>query len=173
MKSLVEKGLVFIYPTDTIYGIGCDATNYKAVQRIRKLKKRDTKPFSVIAPSKKWIAKNFIINKNARKWLNKLPGPYTLILNLKKQCVAKNVNLGKKTLGVRIPGNWSATMAKESGKPVVTTSVNISGKPFMTSADDISEYIKKKVDIIVYEGKMKNKPSTVVDLTKEKPVILR
>ena len=79
------KNLIFIHPTDTIYGIGCDATNTKLSQKIRNIKNRPNTPFSVLVPSKEWIYKNCKVNKSAEEWINKLPGPYTLILELKNK----------------------------------------------------------------------------------------
>ena len=169
----IKQGLVFIYPTDTIYGIGCDATNNKAVARIRLAKQRDAKPFSIIAPSKVWIARNCRVTAEARKWLARLPGPYTLILNPKdRRCVADNVTQGSNTLGVRIPRNWSAQIAKELGKPIVSTSANLSTKPFMTSLENLDEHVKRHVDLIIYEGRKKRRPSKLVDLTEEKARII-
>jgi len=169
------KKSVFIYPTDTIYGIGCDATNDKAVARVREIKGRETKPFSVITPSKEWIFDNCIVNKNAKEWLDKLPGAYTFIFKLKDKktkAVAENVSLGE-TIGVRIPEHWISEIAGKLKAPIVTTSVNSIGKPFMTSLDNLEESIKEKVDFIIYEGEKKGEPSRVVDLTGEEAKILR
>ena len=69
----IRNGAVFIYPTDTIYGIGCGALDKNAVEKIRRLKERQTNPFSIIAPSKEWITENCIITKEAKDLLNKLP----------------------------------------------------------------------------------------------------
>lgn len=170
----IRNGAIFIYPTDTIYGIGCDATNPKAVEKVRKAKQRDNKPYSVIAPSKEWIKKNCIAeNTQAKKWLNMLPGPFTLILKLKcHQCVAKNIT-GNKALGVRIPDNWSSSIAKDLNRPIVTTSANLSGEAYMTSLDDLDENIKEKVDIIIYEGEKRGRPSTLVNLTEDKPAVVK
>lgn len=164
--TLIRKGGVFIYPTDTIYGLGCDATQTKAVQHVYALKQRSGKPLSVIAPSKDWIIKNCVLGKKAKQWLKKLPGKYTLILQLKnKKAVAKHVHLGDYTLGVRIPKHWIANIVQQYGKPIVTTSVNRSGMPFMTSLHDLLPAIKHKVAFIVYEGVKKAHPSTIVDLS--------
>ncbi|MFA6888713.1 MAG: L-threonylcarbamoyladenylate synthase [Candidatus Woesearchaeota archaeon] len=168
----IDKARAFIYPTDTIYGIGCDATNTKAVQHVRALKHREKKPFSIIVPNKQWILQNCVVDTHAKKWLKKLPGKYTLILHLKnKKAVSRFVHLGDYTIGVRIPNHWFAKFVKTYGKPIVTTSVNISGQPFMTGLHDVHETIKKKVAFILYEGIKKAHPSTIVDLTIEKEKI--
>ncbi|MCX6707199.1 MAG: L-threonylcarbamoyladenylate synthase [Candidatus Woesearchaeota archaeon] len=173
--KLILKGAVFIYPTDTIYGIGCNAEDSGAVRRIRELKKRPTNPFSVIAPSKKWISDNCILGKEAKKWLKKLPGPYTLILKIKKdrkKCVAKEVNAGSELIGVRIPKNWFSNIVKQANVPVVTTSVNEAGKQFMVSEKDVNQDIAEGVDFIVYEGEKAGKPSTIINLSQGKPIIM-
>ena len=82
IKKQILNGAVFIYPTDTIYGIGCDATNDESVKKVREIKNREDNPFSIVAPSKIWIDKNCIINENAKSWIKRLPGPYTLILKI-------------------------------------------------------------------------------------------
>ncbi len=168
----IKAGKIFIYPTDTIYGIGCNARDSEAVQKIREVKFRDKKPFSVIAPSIQWIRRNLIVNKNAEKWLRELPGPYTLILKLKnKKAVAGEVS--KDTLGVRIPNNWFSELVALAKVPFVTTSVNPTGQKHMTSLNSLDKTIKNKVDYIVYEGPKKGKPSTVVNLTSKSEEILR
>ena len=97
MIDSMIKGAVFIHPTDTIYGIGCNAEVSSAVRKVRQLKARATNPFSVIAPSLEWINENCVVTKEADEWLEKLPGPYTLILKLKNNCVARSVNSGLNT----------------------------------------------------------------------------
>ena len=174
-EDIVERimsGVVFIHPTDTIYGIGCDATNEVAVDKVRKAKNRFDQPFSVIAPSKEWINENCIITKEAEEWLEKLPGPYTLILKLKnKKCIAKNVNNDAESLGVRIPKHWIKSAAQRSEKPIVTTSVNVHGSDVMTSVDDLDSSIKAKVDFIIVDGVLNGSPSTLVHLDGDAPVI--
>jgi len=170
----IKEGAMFIYPTDTVYGIGCDATNFKAVKKIRETKERYIRPFSVIAPSKEWIRENCIVDKKAEQWIEKLPGPYTLILKLKdKDVIAPNVNSDMDTLGVRIPKHWFTQELKKLDIPIVTTSANIIGEAFMTSMDDLNRTIKEKVDFIIYEGELKAKPSQIIDLTKEEAEIIK
>lgn len=161
------KGAVFIHPTDTIYGLGCDATNSEAVSKLREIKSRFTRPFSIIAPSKNWIRENCEVNEKAEEWLNKLPGPYTLILNLKnKNAITKEVNNDLDTVGIRMIDHWFQNASLNSKKPIVTTSANHVGENFMTSLDNLNSEIKAKVDFAIYEGEKTGRPSTIIDLTK-------
>ncbi len=163
----MKKGKIFIYPTDTIYGIGCDAVNEFGILKIRGIKRREEKPFSVIAPSKKWIGKNCFVNSVVDKWINKLPGPYTLILELKNLgAVSNKVNNGMDSLGIRIPSHWFSEIVSEFNKPFVTTSVNLSGEPYMKKFDELDDEIKKGVDYVIYEGILQGKPSTIIKLTR-------
>ena len=169
----ITRGAVFIQPTDTIYGIGCNAQNPNAVKKVRQLKGRTANPFSVIAPSLKWIYENCIVAKEAEEWIEKLPGPYTLIFKLKNNCVAKEVNPGLKTLGIRIPNHWIKNIAAEAEIPIVTTSVNKSNEDYMTSLDDLDPSIKGGIDFILYEGEKEGEPSKIVDLTEAVRIIER
>jgi tRNA threonylcarbamoyl adenosine modification protein (Sua5/YciO/YrdC/YwlC family) len=165
----IQKGAVFIYPTDTIYGIGCDATNEASVRKVREFKSRDAKPFSVIAPSIDWIKDNCELSEKAKGWLVKLPGPYTLILKLKNTgAICAQANMGTKTIGVRIPDHWFASIVVDIGRPVITTSVNLAGKPPSTKREDLEKFA---VDFIIFEGDKQGKPSTVVDLTNGEKII--
>ncbi len=173
IESIID-GAVFIYPTDTIYGIGCNAQISKSVKKIRQLKARATNPFSVIAPSIEWIKENCVITTEAEEWLDKLPGPYTVILKLKNlKCVAKEANPGLSTLGVRIPNHWISKLIAEAEVPVVTTSVNRSSEDYMTSLEDLDTTVRKGVDFVLYEGSKEGKPSKIVDLTGKTRIIER
>lgn len=167
--ELIENDAIFIHPTDTIYGLGCNALSEKAVEKIRELKGRPKTPFSVIAPSKDWINENCVLSKNAKEWVDKLPGPYTLILKLKnKSAVAKNIAPGNDTIGVRIPDHWIRAIVRYIKIPIVTTSVNKVGKEFMVSIDNLDPEIKVGAAFMIDEGEKKGRPSKIIDLTKEK-----
>lgn len=167
----IRKGIIFIHPTDTIYGIGCDATNEKAVKKVRKLKSRPDKPLPVWVPSLNWIKDNCVIDKRVEKWLEKLPGPYTLIFKLKnKISVAESVVPNTDSLGVRLPDHWFSRIVEELGFPIVTTSANKKGESFMTSLEDLDPEIKVGIDFIIYEGEKKARPSKIVDLVKGKTI---
>lgn len=170
----IREGAVFIYPTDTIYGIGCDATNDEAVKRIREIKHRSEAPFSVAVPSKSWIKDNCILSTEAKKWLDKLPGPYTLLLKLKnKYAVAAAVVQKTDILGIRIPDNWFSKAVAELGLPIVSTSANITKENHMTSLNDLDREVAVKVDFIVYEGEKESSPSTIVKLYGKKAESIR
>ncbi len=117
--KLILEGAIFIHPTDTIYGIGCNAKKPNCIKQIRKIKNGKKGPLSVIAPGEKWITENVKIPK---KYLEKLPGAYTIIAPMRKKCVS--VECARKSLGVRIPNNWFSAIIEEVGVPIVTTSVN-------------------------------------------------
>ncbi len=171
--ELMKLGSVFIYPTDTLYGIGCDATDSVLVSRIRSIKNNLDQPFSVIAPSKEWILNNMKIKKGFDKWLDKLPGHYTLIMELKeKRCISPRVNVDSNSLGVRIPDNWFSAIVEEAGVPIVTTSVNLHGTKPVRSIADIPESIKKMVDFAIDDGVTGGSASTLVNLTKSPPEII-
>jgi len=173
LKESILDGAIFIYPTDTIYGIGCNAIKPECVKKIREIKERTQNPFSVIAPSKQWIFDNCQVSEEAEQWINKLPGPYTLILKVNDDVVAEEVNPKLNTLGIRIPEHWFSSFVSELEVPIVTTSANKSGNDFMTSLENLDSDIKSRVDFIVYEGEKKGKPSKIIDLSGKVKIIER
>lgn len=164
----IHQGNIFIHPTDTIYGLGCDATNSEAIKKLREMKERYNRPFSVMVPNKTWIRENCVVDEHIVEWITKLPGSYTLILKLKnKNAIAKEVNNGIDTIGVRIIDHWFQKACEVLGKPIVTTSANLVGSEFMISLENLDPKIKGKTDFIIYEGEKQGKPSTIVNLTKK------
>tara|TARA_Y100000310_G_C20704331_1_gene833681 strand:+ start:9898 stop:10464 length:567 start_codon:yes stop_codon:yes gene_type:complete len=164
----ILRGSIFIYPTDTIYGIGCVATNTKAVASIRRIKERENTPFSIIAPSVDWVKSNCSINAKAEEWINRFPGPFTLILPVQGNIeLAENVNPNKDTLGIRIPDHWIAKLVEECGVPIVTTSANKTGQKFMTSVEDLDAEVEKEVEFMIYEGPKEARPSKIVNVQME------
>jgi len=159
LNEKILKGKIFIYPTDTVYGLGCNATNSRAVEKIKEIKERDSKkPLSIIAPSISWIEENCIVDYDLKKYL---PGPYTLILKKKNSGFLSDVAKGE-TLGVRIPKSEFCDEIRKAGVPFVTTSVNFSGEPPAASIEDIGLEIIDNVDEIVDSGKLEGEPSTLV-----------
>ncbi|MEE9525771.1 MAG: L-threonylcarbamoyladenylate synthase [Candidatus Woesearchaeota archaeon] len=168
IREKILNGDVFVYPTDTIYGIGCNALDSKAISKLRTMKQRPDSPFSVIAPSRAWIEENCIITDEAKEWLDKLPGPYTFILKTKDQPVAPEVAPGKESLGVRMPEHWITPFVEWVGVPIITTSVNVTDEPYMEKIEDLDEdindTIKRKLAFVLYEGPIKGRPSKLVHL---------
>jgi L-threonylcarbamoyladenylate synthase len=175
------KNRVFIYPTDSIYGIGCDATNKELVDEIRRLKKSTLQPFSIIVPNKEWAYENCIVEDKQKKYVEKLGKKitladeeycWTLILKIKnKDAVAKNVLNGLDAIGLRMPDHWFSKIVEELAVPIITTSANPTGEDFMTSLDDLNEKIKKSVSLIVYEGPKEGYPSTIIHADDSKETI--
>ncbi len=164
IRKAIREGKIFIYPTDTVYGLGCNALDKEAVEKIKEIKGRDKdKPLSVIAPSKNWIKENLIVDLDLDKYL---PGPYTLILKKKDDEFLNHISKNEK-LGVRIPDSEFCRKIQKVGKPFITTSVNQSGERPASKIEKISDSIKNKVDCIVDEGKLNGNPSTLIINGKE------
>ncbi|MEM2115665.1 MAG: L-threonylcarbamoyladenylate synthase [Candidatus Woesearchaeota archaeon] len=160
----ILEGCLFIYPTDTIYGLGCDATNPFAVDKLRNIKKKSIVPFSIIPPSIDWIYENCEVNEKIEKELAKLPGPYTFILKLKNSyCIAPNVSYSD-TIGIRIPDHEIMRFLSELNKPIITTCVNSSNDTYMKDLDDLNNEIEKEIEFIIYAGPLNGKPSKVINL---------
>lgn len=161
----IKAGSIFVYPTDTIYGIGCNAEDAKAVDRIRSAKGReDTKVFSVIAPGKDWIRTHANVNKANLDLIGKLlPGPYTLILDASGKS-PKPVVSAEKSLGVRIPRHPFTGIVEEAGVPFVSTSVNLRGEPPVTKISGIPKNMADYVDFAVDAGTIEGSPSRIFDM---------
>jgi L-threonylcarbamoyladenylate synthase len=171
----IRSGKVFIYPTDTIYGIGCIGAHSNSIEKIREIKQRSGKPFSIIVPSKDWIEENCELREDKKEQLSKLPGKFTFIIKLKNKNIVAKESLIRdfEAIGVRIPDNWFAEFIGENDLTFVTTSVNVSGEPSLLKKEDLKKEIEKKVDYFIDCGPLENSSSTVIDLTKDDEEILR
>ncbi len=167
----IRAGKIFIYPTDTIYGIGCDAHNHAAVKKIKQLKRRDTrKPFSVIAPTKGWVREHMHVRHAS--FLQKLPGRYTFIWEKKSPRFLSSVSAGT-TIGIRIPLHPFVSLLRDAGIPFVTTSVNRSGDPPLQDVHTIPLSMRRGVDYVIDAGLLHGVPSKIYDLSASHPVRLR
>ncbi|MBE0423990.1 MAG: threonylcarbamoyl-AMP synthase [Lutibacter sp.] len=176
--KILQKGGLIIYPTDTVYGLGCDITNTKAMEKVAQLKgvKLDKANFSFICYDLSNLS-DFVkqIDTPAYKILKKaLPGPYTFVLpsstNLPK--AFKN----KKTVGIRIPNNnIIRELVKKLGNPIVSTSIYDEDDllEYTTDPELIFEKWGNKVDIVIDGGYGSNIPSTIVDLSEGEITVLR
>jgi len=170
----VEAGKIFVYPTDTIYGIGCDANNSESVSKIRNAKGRDTgKPMSVIAPSFDWILENSTATQENLAFVKTLlPGPYTVVLKAKPSA-PKDIVSAQKTIGIRMPLNKFTDLVRTIGIPFLTTSANLSGEEHIKKISELPEDIKALTDIAIDAGEIDGLPSRVFDLTGKDVKIVR
>lgn len=175
----LAKGGIIIYPTDTLYGIGCDALNEESVKKISRIKRRKkNSPFSIIVKSIEEIEKYAFLNETSRKIVEKLfPGPFTVILP-KKKTIPGVVTGNSDTVGIRIPDNiFVKKLADIYGNPIVTTSVNLSQSEAVNDPKGMMKIFRKekeKPDLLLDFGAIKNNnPSTIVDLTRKNPQIIR
>lgn len=177
--KFLREGKIIVYPTDTIYGIGCDAFNEAAVKKIFEIKKRNGgKPLSVIVKDVSKIKEISFIDKEKEKVAASIfPGPYTLVFPGPRN-IPKIITGGQNSIGIRIPDNLiTKNISQHFKNPIVTTSVNLSGEEPLNDPFKIAEYFKNKdfaPDLILDCGKIKDaRPSIVVDLTRKIPQILR
>lgn len=163
----IKNGSILIYPTDTVYSIGCDAKNSKSIQRLKKILKKNKQPFSIIAPSKTWILNNFKVKKS---YINKLPGPFTYKIKTKKRSVVDK-EIKEDALYVRIPEHPFIKIIQKSKRPFIIVTIN--EKKSLTQIKKIPSRIIKKVDIVIDGEELDNKPFTVIDFTQDFPRILK
>jgi L-threonylcarbamoyladenylate synthase len=173
------KGGTVIFPTDTVYGLGCDATNETAVKKVFKIKGRDEKkPLAIIVRDLEMLKKVAFVDRKLEKALSAiLPGAVTLIL-WRRHKLPDILSANKETIGLRIPDyKLTYLLSENMGRPYVATSANISGEQATTKIDKVLKYFEKnylKPDLILDAGELKFcEPSTVLDLTSEKPKIVR
>lgn len=164
--KILERGGIIAYPTDTIFGIGCNIFDEEAVKRIFELKERDfNKPLSIAVSDFEMLESLVFITKQEKKILEKiLPGPFTIILS-KRPIVSNLITAGSEFVGIRIPEyKIILELIEKAGFPIITTSANISGKksPFNSKEVDL------KVDFVVEGDCEHKKPSTVIDLKNKK-----
>ena len=172
--KIINKGGIVIFPTDTVYGIGCDPYNQKAVLSLYKIKKREkTKPLPVIGYSKKELEKIAEFNDKAEKIAEMFwPGAITLILKEKDENIKKSLGLGKK-IAVRVPNNQCALSLLKECKLLVATSANISGTTSLTDPNDCKRDLNG-YDLLIDGGILSdNGESTIVEIDENKLRVLR
>jgi len=176
---VLEQGGIVIYPTDTIYAMGCDIRAGKAIEKIARFKGLNpgNPDMSMIFESMSQLSEYTVIHDNNlfRLLKRNLPGPFTFIVPANNQIPAMFKHR-KKTLGIRIPDN-SITMAivRDLGRPLMTTSIHDDEEviEYITDPELIHEKYDDFADLVVDGGAGSNEPSTVVDCTGPEPVILR
>jgi L-threonylcarbamoyladenylate synthase len=174
--SIVKNGGVIVFPTDTLYGIGCDPYDEKAVDKIFKIKNRDkTNPLPILASSIVDIEKIVLLDRSAKKlaqiyW----PGALTIIVPLTDNKISDNLRAGKMSIGVRIPNNICALSLLKDCKYLTGTSANKSGEAGCKSFSEVLSSSLRGFDAILDGGEVEERvQSTIVDLTGEHPRVIR
>jgi len=180
-KKLIEKAIdilknggLIVYPTETCYGIGCDALNENAVEKVYRVKKREKKkPISIIVSSLKMMRKYGKITKEVEYLVKKfMPGPLTIVVE-KKRKIPDILN--PKEIAFRISSHPIAQqLVKELDKPITATSANISGSKPIYSSEEIVKIFNGKVDMIIDSGNLPLiQPSTIIRVKKSKIELIR
>lgn len=176
--AVLKRGGLVIYPTDTVYGLGCDITNLKALERVARIKqvKLEKSNFSFVCHDLSNLS-DYVkqIDTSVFKILKRaLPGPYTFILPGSKSL--PNPFKKKKTVGIRVPDNSIALeIVKQLGNPIISTSIHDDDEvlEYTTDPELILEKWEDLVDLVIDGGYGDNEPSTVIDLSENEPVVIR
>ena len=175
-KQYLKKGKIILYPTDTVWGVGCDATNFNAVSKIYQLKKREeSKSLIVLVSSINMLKKYVFVPKIVIDIIKLSEKPTTIIYNNPKG-FAKNTIADDGTIAIRIVQDaFCRKLIKRFGKPIVSTSANISGNETPKSFKEISKPILEGVDYIVnlHKNKMNTKSSTILKIDGKDIQVLR
>lgn len=165
--EFLKKGKVILYPTDTVWGIGCDATIYKAVKKIYKIKQREEEKSMIILLDSANLLEKYVENVPPVVYdlLDNAVSPLTIIYPKAKD-ILKNIRAADKSIAIRvIKDEFCTELIRRLGKPLVSTSANLSGQPPAATFDKVDIKIKEKVDYIVginHSRVASVKPSTIV-----------
>jgi len=176
--DVLKRGGLIIYPTDTVYSLGCDINNYKALEQVARIKnvKLENANFSFVCYDLSNLS-DYVkqIDNSTFKILKRvLPGPYTFVLPGAK--TLPSAFKKKKTVGIRIPDNKIALeIVKQLGNPIISTSIYDEDEviEYTTDPELIHEKWNHLVDLVINGGYGGNQPSTIIDLSEDEPVIVR
>jgi|TARA_B100000029_G_scaffold118498_2_gene111636 L-threonylcarbamoyladenylate synthase len=172
--AVLEKGGVIVYPTDTLYGFGCDAKNESAIQKINDLKGR-LSPMSVLASDKSSALSWMNLDETQKQFCSgKLGGASTIIVPVHDETVSPLITGENNSLGIRIPDHdFCQKLSNAYPNPITTTSVNRTGQPAMTNPEDIMEEFGDEIDLIIDAGIVVGTGSTIYMYDKGELTILR
>ncbi len=171
--EILRRGGVICYPTDTVYAIGCDAMQKKALDRVYQIKQmKKDHPVAFVCPDLGDIARYAIVDDRAYRIMRRLlPGPYTFILQATRE-VPRILMMKRKTVGIRVPHHEVAlALVRELGNPIVSTSATWDGEQ-LNDPDDLAVRFKQ-ADLLIDSGWGALDPSTVIDLSTPDPTIVR
>ncbi|MCU0599621.1 MAG: L-threonylcarbamoyladenylate synthase [Desulfobacterales bacterium] len=173
--QILKDGGIIAYPTDTIYGIGCDIMNKKAIEKVYRLMRRDqNKPFSFICSDLTNISQYAKVSNYAYKTMRRLlPGPYTFILEGSKM-VPKIMLTKRKTAGIRVPDHKICIkLVEDLGNPIISTSASHSEGEVFDNPSLLHDHFGAAIDMVIDGGPVSGEPSSVISLINDMPEILR
>jgi tRNA threonylcarbamoyl adenosine modification protein (Sua5/YciO/YrdC/YwlC family) len=173
--EILRGGGVIIYPTDTVYGLGCDLFNKKGIEKIYEIKKRNKKqPLSFVCADLKDISRYAIVSDYAYKTMKRLlPGPYTFVLNASR-LVPKIILPKRQTTGIRVPNNEIClALVRELGQPIISTSVKTEEGELLNNPEEIKGKVSHWVDLIIDGGILVSEPSSVISLVDDRIEVIR
>ncbi len=194
ITSALREGAVMLYPTDTVYAIGCDVTHKQAVERVRRIKQlSNDKPLTFLCPSLSRIAHYAQVTDPAYRLMRRLiPGPFTFLLPATKLVPKLVMDPKRKTTGIRVPNSTICqALLGELGNPIVSTSAKVRGDTvgaldfgfgleeededgLESLAAEEMQHLEKQVDLVLEdEAPYRGQVSTVIDLTGPEPVVVR
>jgi tRNA threonylcarbamoyl adenosine modification protein (Sua5/YciO/YrdC/YwlC family) len=173
--EILRQGGIVIYPTDTVYGLGCALSNKKGIERIYSIKRQNRKqPLSFICADLKDISSYAQVSDPAYKTMKHyLPGPYTFILEASR-LVPKIILPKRKTTGIRVPDNAIClALVRELGEPVINSSVKNDSDEFISDPRIIEEKFRNQVDLVIDGGILAPEPSSVISLIDDEIEVIR
>lgn len=173
--EVLKEGGVIVYPTDTIYGLGCDLYQREAIERIYRIKRASSsKRLSIICPDLSYISMYAQVTDYAYRLMRRLiPGPYTFILEASR-LVPKIMLTRQRTIGIRVPDHpIPLAIVEELGNPIITTSVTRPDETLYDDPEELAERFKGQVDLVIDAGRILPQHSSIIDLTVEPPKVLR
>jgi tRNA threonylcarbamoyl adenosine modification protein (Sua5/YciO/YrdC/YwlC family) len=175
--EILKAGGVVIYPTDTVYGMGCSVENKNAIEKVYLIKRqRQDKPFSFVCADLTHISEYAHVSNAAFKLMKRLiPGPYTFILPAARMKHLPKILVSKRrTVGIRVPDSpVTLALVRSLGHPILSTSVTTDDGEILNDPALIAEHFRNRVELILDGGVLVSEPSTVIDLTTDTPTILR
>jgi len=175
VAEILRSGGVIVYPTDTVYGLGCDIANKKALERVRRIKKMDNKRhLTFVFADLKQISHYAQVTDNAYRILRRfLPGPYTFVLKATK-LVPKIVLTKRNEVGIRIPDNpVCRALVKEMGNPILSSSVRMPDDQLLDEPREIARIYGGQVEMVIDGGTFLPEPSSIVSLFDDEPQVIR
>ena len=176
--AILKQGGTIVYPTDTVYGLGCNAMDEFPIRRIFEIKERSSKPLPIIAKNMKWVEELVHLTDQHRKLCEKFwPGKYTLVLP-KKEIIPPVVTTGLPSVGLRIADyEFTDKLLGAFGYPLVATAANVATQPATGNIDQVIAaffYGARRPDLVIDAGVLpKSNPSVVIDCTTDEPKLLR